>query len=148
MASPGSSDDAVRALRHAAAVIRGLFQTAQALDNREMQIPSDLLMTLYSTVEPVKHLIPSGHGITYILSKLQMWDGSEPESREPTFMTVILYGPTNANLLDEIANDIERTNYGAESRPRSPQVTVYVDPKDRERRRQQQAPRPSGNTGQ
>jgi hypothetical protein len=53
-----------------------------------------------------------------------------------------------ANLLDAIANNIERTNYGAESSPRSPRVMVYVDPKDRERRRQPQTPRPSGNAGQ
>jgi hypothetical protein len=145
MAPPGYDPDAVSALRTAATTIRGLFETARELDDRDMPLPGDLLATLYWAVEPVKHLIPSGHGITHILPQLRMRDPSEPE---PTVMTVILYGPTTANLLEEIANNIERTNYGAESRPRSPQVTVYVDPKDRERRRQRQTPRPSGNAGQ
>lgn len=148
MAPPGYDPDAVSALRHAVAAIRGLFQSAQARDDRNVQVPSALLTTLYSTLEPVKRLIPSGHPVTYILPQLRMRDRSEPERPEPTWMTVIDYGPTAANLLEEIANDIERTNYGAESRKRSPQVTVYVDPKDRERHRQRQTPRRSGNAEQ
>ncbi|WBB91430.1 hypothetical protein [Verrucosispora sp. WMMC514] len=140
MAPPSYNRDAVSALRHASAAIKGLFQTAQALDDRNMPIPSDLLDTLYSAVEPVAHEIPTGHGITFILHRLQMPGRSEPSRPAPTFMTVILYGPVTANLLDEIANDMERTSYGAESRSRPQQVTVYVAARDRERRRQQQTP--------
>jgi hypothetical protein len=148
MAPPGYDPSAVSALRHAVAAIQGLFQTAQMMDDRDEQVPSDLLMTLYIAVEPVKHLIPADHSIIYILPQLQRRDSSEPKRPEPTWKIVLLYGPTMANLIGEIANDLERTNYGAESRPRSPQVTVYVDPTDRERRRQRQTPRSSGNAGQ
>lgn len=74
-------------------------------------MPSDLLMTLYMLVEPVKHHIPSDHGTFCILPQL-MSGRSKPARPEPTWKTVILYGPTAANLMDEIANDIERTNYG------------------------------------
>ena len=149
MAPPGDDPGAVSALRHAVAVIRGLFETAreQAIDDRNQQVPSDLLTTLNMLVNRAKHLIPSGHSIFFILPQL-LPDQSEPARPDPTWQVVINYGPTAANLIEEIANDIERTHYGAESRPRSPQVTVYVDPKDRERRRQRQNPRPTGNAGQ
>ncbi len=148
MAPSGYSPGAVSALREAATAIRGLVQTAQALDDRDMEVPPDLLATLYSAVGPVKDLIPFGHSVSDILPHFRARDRSEPKRPTLTFMTVIMYGPTTANLLDAIADNIERTNYGAESRPGSPQVTVYVDPKDRERRRQRQNPRPSGDAGQ
>lgn len=148
MAPPDYSPGAVSALRHAATAIRGIVRSALEEDDRNEQLPSDLLLTLYTAVEPVVRLIPSGHSVTYILPQLRMRDPSEPKTPEPTWKTVIRYGTPVADMLDEIANDIERTNYGAESRPRSPKVTVYVDPKDRERRQQRQPPRTSGNAGQ
>jgi hypothetical protein len=147
MAPSAYDPDAVDALRTAVAAIRGLFQTAQLMDDRDEQVPSDLLATLYWAAEPVKHLIPAGHGILYVLPQLRMRNPSEPKRPEPTWKTVILYGPTTSNLLEEIANKIERTNYGADSSPRSPKVTVYVDPRDRDRRRQRQTPGPSGDAG-
>jgi hypothetical protein len=148
MAPPGYDPDAVYALRTAIGAIRGLIQTAQMMDDRDEQVPSDLLAALFWAAEPVKQLIPSGHGILHILPHLRMRNPSEPKRPEPTWWTVIVYGPMTANLLEEIVNKIERSNYGAESSSRSRKVTVYVDPTDRDRRQQRQTPRPSGHAEQ
>lgn len=148
MAPPGYDPEAVYALRTAATVIRRLLQSALEEDDRDERLPSDLLATLYWATEPVKHLIPPGHGILHILPQLRMSGRSEPKRPDPTWRTVIRYGPTMADLLDDIANKIERTNFGAESNPRSPKVTVNVDPRDRDRRQQRQTPRTSGDPGQ
>jgi hypothetical protein len=135
MAPRGYNPDDVPALRIAVATIYGLIDTAKLLDDRDTDVPSDLLEMLRSVVGAAKPAIPEDHAVFFTLPQLLT---------QPTYETVVLYGPAIARVLDEISATIERT-HGAESHSGSPQVTVYVNPTDRKRGRQRHTRPPSGN---
>jgi hypothetical protein len=90
---------------------------------------------LRSVVGAAKPAIPEDHAVFFTLPQLLT---------QPTYETVVRYGPVIARVLDEISADIERT-YGAKSHSRSAQVTVYVSPTDGKRFRQLRTRPPSGS---